>query len=154
MQADLGVRDRGGVLSAQVSSLIGKGGAHVGWAGCAAHITRARCALAMSTALFRMGHTKCAPAQANRDGPIPGIIPGIEYNTRYYTRFYTWVLYSKLNNRYNTPGIIPKIPGIFGYYTLGIIPLGIFGPSLVPAVPSSISGLLIPARCRVSRARG
>ena len=69
MQADLGVWDRGGVLSAQVSSLIGKGGAHVGWAGCAAHITRARYALAKSAALFRMGHIKCAPAQAKSGAP-------------------------------------------------------------------------------------
>ena len=73
MQADLGVWDRGGVLSAQVSSLIGKGGAHVGWAGCAAHITRARCALAMSTALFRKGHIKRAPARPEHGAPDTGL---------------------------------------------------------------------------------
>ena len=73
MQADLGVRDRGGVLSAQVSSLIGKGGAHVGWAGCAAHSTRARCALAMSTALCRKGHIKCAPARPEHGAPDTGL---------------------------------------------------------------------------------
>ena len=85
------------------------------------------------------------PIAPSRDGPIPGIIPGIEYNTRYYTRFYTWVLYSKLNTRYNTPGIIPKIPGIFGYYTSGIIPLGIFGPSLLP--PATVIHFHLSSSC-------
>ena len=69
MQADLGVWDRGGVLSAQVSSLIGKGGAHVGWAGCAALTCLVRCALAKSAALVRTGHMKCARAQAKSGAP-------------------------------------------------------------------------------------
>ena len=100
VQKDLGVRDRGGVLSAQVSSLIGKGGAHVGWAGCAAHSTRARCALAMSTALCRKGHIKCAPARPEHGAPDTGLGAIVSHSPPFSalptrilakkTRFYTF----------------------------------------------------------------